>query len=70
MEEHRQETQQTFFGVPMNWEWNPAKMARNLWNPDDDRIFPPRVFGIGWDVNFHALWRRFGLIPPPRNDRG
>jgi hypothetical protein len=37
-------------------------MARNYWNPDDERVFPPRVFGIGWDVNGHALMRRLGLI--------
>ncbi len=60
--------QQTFLGIPVNWEWNVPKMLRNNWNPDDDRIFPPRVFGIGWDVNGHALLRRIGLIPTEGKD--
>jgi hypothetical protein len=55
--------QQTFLGMPMSWEWDPGKMIRNYWNPDDDRIFPPKVFGIGWDINGHALLRQFGLLP-------
>jgi len=23
-----------------------------VWNPDDERLFPPTVFGVGWGVNF------------------
>ncbi len=59
----QQPKQRTFLGMPMSWEWNVGKMVRNVWNPDDDRLFPPRVFGIGWDVNGHALLRRLGVIP-------
>jgi hypothetical protein len=59
----QQNGQQNFFGVPMNWEWNVPKILRNYWNPDDERVFPPKVWGIGWDVNGHALLRRVGLIP-------
>jgi len=58
--------QQTFLGMPMRWEFNPRKMARNYWNPDDERVFPPKVFGVGWDLNGHALMRRLGLIPTRR----
>lgn len=61
-EEAGPQEERTFFGMPMNWELNPYKMARNWWNPEDERIFPPRVFGIGWDVNGHALLRRIGLL--------
>jgi hypothetical protein len=68
-QDQEQDHQQTFLGMPMNWEWNPSKMARNYWNPDDDRIFPPRVFGIGWDLNGHALMRRFGLLPQRGEDK-
>jgi hypothetical protein len=67
-EQRQQETQQHFLGMPMNWEWNPGKMLRNYWNPDDERIFPPKVFGIGWDVNGHALLRRFGLTSNGREE--
>ena len=52
-----QQQQQSFFGIPVNWEWNVPKMLRNYWNPEDDRVFPPKVFGIGWDLNGHALLR-------------
>lgn len=68
MAETKQQRPQTFLGMPMNWEWNVQKMVRNLWNPDDDRVFPPKVFGIGWDVNGHAVLRRLGVIPPPKKE--
>ncbi len=57
-----QQQPQSFFGIPMNWEWNVPKMLRNYWNPEDDRVFPPKVFGIGWDLNGHALLRQFGVL--------
>jgi hypothetical protein len=28
------------------------------WNPADSRIFTPRAFGVGWDVNFGRLLGR------------
>ena len=59
---NNQQQQQSFFGIPVNWEWNVPKMLRNYWNPEDDRVFPPKVFGIGWDVNGHALLRTFGVL--------
>jgi len=63
-QQYRQQQQpQTFLGMPMNWEWDVRKMARNYWNPDDDRVFPPKVFGVGWDLNGHALLRRLGVMP-------
>ena len=57
-----QQQQQSFFGIPVNWEWNVPKMLRNYWNPEDNRVFPPKVFGIGWDLNGHALLRQFGVL--------
>jgi hypothetical protein len=69
MAEQQDQEQQTFLGMPMRWEWNPGKIARNYWNPEDDRIFPPKVFGIGWDLNGHALMRRFGLVPQGDEDK-
>jgi len=50
----------TFLGMPMRWE---AKNAfRNLWNAEDDRVFPPKYFGIGWNVNYHALLVKMKLL--------
>lgn len=34
------------------------------WDPDNDTILTDKVFGIGWAVNFGALARRAGLVPP------
>lgn len=49
----------TFLGMPMNWD--AKRIFENVWNPDDRRLFPPKRFGIGWDVNLHAVLRLAGL---------
>lgn len=47
-------------GLPMRW--NKDKIFKNVWNKEDDRVFPPKQFGIGWDINFHALIKKTGLV--------
>ena len=32
------------------------------WNPDDDRLFVPTVFGVGWTINAARLGRLLGLV--------
>ncbi len=32
------------------------------WNPKDRRVFTPKAFGWGLDVNFYELARRLGLV--------
>ncbi len=49
-----------WMGMPMRWD--PQNMFKNLWNPHDDRIFPPKYFGMGWSLNFHALLKKNGII--------
>ena len=49
-----------FLGMPMRWDRK--NMFKGLWDPTDDRIFPPKYFGIGWTLNFHALLRQVGVI--------
>jgi len=57
----KQKTRKTFLGMPMNWDRkNPFK---NLWNANNDEIFPPKNFGIGWTINFHTVGRKLGLLP-------
>lgn len=58
--QNTQKSQKTFMGMPMNWESD--KILKTLWNKGDDRLFPPKAFGIGWTINFHAVGRKFGLI--------
>ncbi|MCB0413540.1 MAG: hypothetical protein KDD50_04365 [Bdellovibrionales bacterium] len=52
--------QKTFLGMPMNWD--SKKILHTLWNKDDETLFPPKAFGIGWTINFHAVGRKIGLI--------
>lgn len=42
----------------------PERVASRWWNPGDPRILMPRVFGLGWSVNFGAVAVRFNLIEP------
>lgn len=51
---------QNFMGLLMRWDHKNA--FKNLWNADDDRVFPPKHFGFGWSLNFHALLRSTGIL--------
>lgn len=42
--------------------FDPVNAFTNFWNPNDRRVFPPTNFGVGWDINFHALGVALGLI--------
>lgn len=49
-----------FLGMPTQWDlknWN-----KDLWNPESDELFPPKRFGVGYGLNFHALLRKMGLL--------
>jgi len=53
-----------FLGVPYDFRLPTAeKLRERLWNPGDERILTPHVFGWGYSVNFYALGRRLGLLP-------
>ena len=45
-----------------------SRIASRLWNPLDTRIFVPRVFGLGWDINFGAIAVKLNLIRPDDED--
>lgn len=32
-----------------------ARIKQRMWNPDEDRVISPRVFGVGWTVNLGRL---------------
>jgi len=38
------------------------RLKESCWNPYESRLFTPRVFGIGWGVNFYTLLERLRLI--------
>ena len=49
----------TFLGVPYDWRPPTVERAKSrLWNPDDPRLFTPKTYGWGWDVNFARLLGR------------
>jgi hypothetical protein len=45
------------------YDFRPPTLERALsrwWNPDDERLFMPTVFGVGWTVNFARLPKLLG----------
>jgi uncharacterized membrane protein len=49
----------TILGIPYDWRRPTVARAKSrLWNPADSRLFVPRVFGMGWDINFARLLER------------
>ena len=38
------------------------RFKKAYWNPYDSRVFTPRVFGIGWAINFYALLENLRVI--------
>ena len=41
---------------------NVERFLERWWNPDDQRIFTPKVFGVGWEINLFQVLKRFGLM--------
>jgi hypothetical protein len=35
----------------------PSRVRERYWNPDDDRILVPQLFGVGWTINLGRLVR-------------
>ncbi len=53
----------SFLHIPYDWRRPTLQRIKDrLWNPADPRILVPKVFGWGWTVNFHALFRRIHLV--------
>lgn len=44
------------------------RVAHTWWNPRDERLFVPRVFGLGWTLNVGAVAVRLRLIEPDAED--
>ncbi len=52
-----------YLGIPFDWRkptWE--RIKSRLWNPADPRLWMPKAFGWGYDLNLHGLLRRIGLI--------
>jgi hypothetical protein len=50
-----------FLGIPYDWRKpTKARFLERMWNPGDPRLFTPRAWGWGYDLNFYRLfhlWR-------------
>lgn len=60
----KQSCDRKVLGMPMNWD--AKKIVKTMWNPESDDLFPPKAFGIGWTINFHAVFKKVGLIKPKK----
>lgn len=53
-----------FWGIPYGTEFTLEALLHDTWNTETDEILVPKKFvGLGWGVNFHAIGKKFGLIP-------
>ncbi len=57
---------------PPTWE----RIRAAYWNPESDRLFSDRVFGVGWAVNLYqakrvlvSVYERLVGAPPPLSIR-
>lgn len=52
-------------GMPYDFRGASAdRVGERIWNPADPRVFMPRLFGVGWTINFGAIAVKIGLIRP------
>lgn len=50
----RPEPQGYFAGIPYDWRLPTGERLKSRWwNPDDERLFTPRVWGWGYDLNLY-----------------
>jgi hypothetical protein len=62
--------QGTVAGVP--YDLRPASVSnilRDFWNPESDKIFNPRAFGLGWSVNIAAVKRKIDDVIAAQEER-
>lgn len=50
----------SFLGVPYDWRRPTARrLASRWWNPEDRRVFTPKAFGWGYDLNLYRILHPF-----------
>jgi hypothetical protein len=49
-----------FLGVPYDWRAKGflSRLKQRWWNPADPRLFTPKTFGWGYDINLARVLRR------------
>ncbi|GAC1422476.1 MAG: hypothetical protein PVS3B3_18130 [Ktedonobacteraceae bacterium] len=49
--------QGSIFGLPYDFRFPTFRRTRStLWNKDNPQLLVPKVFGMGWDINFYPLF--------------
>jgi hypothetical protein len=44
--------------IPYDFRFpTPSRIRERYWNPDDDRILVPQLFGVGWTINLGRVVR-------------
>lgn len=56
--------QGTFLGIPYDWRGlTRQRLKSRFWNKNDHRLFTPKAFGWGYDLNLYELiYRRKKLL--------
>lgn len=58
----KQDKTGTWLGVPFDWRKPTVeRVQQRWWNPDDRRLFTPKSFGWGYDINLYEVARRLRL---------
>ena len=53
-----------WMGVPFDWRRpTRARVRSRFWNPKDRRLFTPKSYGWGYDINLAEVRRRLGFRP-------
>ena len=48
-----------FLGIPYDWRRPTlARLKSRWWNPEDPRLFTPKMLGWGFAINFARLFKR------------
>ena len=59
----------TLLGMPYELRMPTAeRVALRWWDPMNPNVLAPRLFGVGWDLNFGAVAVKLGLIKPDDED--
>ena len=57
-----QEQPRTIFGMPNSFTRGIGDRIAGTFDPSDERLIIPRVFGLGWTINMGAVAVRLGLL--------
>jgi len=56
----KKQLKQYFFGIPVSFD--AKKIFWNFWDPSQEKIILEKHWGIGWDLNFHALLKKINIL--------